>query len=98
MQLLHMLSACDQTYRSNKPLLRPDKESLIKTITQASQSLIDLGLVTSTNVATRFLYDIKVSQLSDDAFAQGARSLFSAIEMESHGKICYSTLQQFTFD
>jgi hypothetical protein len=90
-ELLDVLAHCDHAYRAGKPIARSTRDALIKVIIEASQILVDLGLVTSANLAVDFIAQIKLGQLSDDAFSQGAHSLFKTIEMETRGIICFKT-------
>jgi hypothetical protein len=97
-QLLKLLSECELAYRQDKPLIRPNRDQLCQAVCQAAQHLLDLGLVTSANMGTDFILQLKAGQFSDDAIAHAAHTLFKSIMLESHQIVCYQTANTLTFD
>jgi hypothetical protein len=97
-QYLQALANFYEAYRTTKPLIKPDKQWLVNFYLRASQALMDMGLQTSANLNTEFLFQLRAGQLSDDALAHRAHSLAKTIELECLSIVSYHTLTKVKFD
>lgn len=96
--LLNILAECACVAAEKKPILPYLKEGLVRAAINGSQSLLDIGLVTSVNVASDFISRVGANQFSDEGLAVAANTLFKTIEMESRSIIAYRAFSVPAFD